>query len=155
MAFLHLCLLKFNDWQMTPEVDTVLQVSSQSGVEGENPLSWPAVCAAFAVAQDVFGFPGWEHALLCHAHILLPQGWSFLGAEFELPLVELHEVPVGPFLSPVKAPLEGDTTTWYQALHVSLHVFLSLRSIKAVYRISTQIRIFSVCKMYTVNIFQK
>lgn len=99
---------------MTPEVDAVLQVRShKSSVEGDNPLSWPAVHAAFAAALDVIGFPGCKHPLLCHVHILLSQGWSSLGPEFALSLAELlHEVPVGPFLPPVKAPLEGDTTTW-------------------------------------------
>lgn len=77
---------------MTSEssMDEVLQVmSDKGGVEGEN-LSWPAVHATFAAAQDVFVFPGCKHPLLCHVHTLLPQGWSFLDGGFALSLVELH-----------------------------------------------------------------
>lgn len=34
------------------------------------------------------------------------------GQDFALPLVELHEGPVGPFLQPVQVPLDISTTLW-------------------------------------------
>ena len=39
-------------------------------------------------------------------------GCSSPGADFALPLVELHEPPVSPFFQPVKVPLDGSTTFW-------------------------------------------
>lgn len=41
----------------TPELDTVLQVSSHEiRVEGQNPLTQPAVCAPFDAGQHTVGF---------------------------------------------------------------------------------------------------
>ena len=44
--------------------------------------------------------------ILVHGFVL-PEG-----QDFALPLVECHEVPVSPFLQPVKVPLDGSVTLW-------------------------------------------
>jgi len=45
------------------ELDTGLQVGSdESGVNGQNPLPWPAGHASLDAAQDTVGFLGCKHS---------------------------------------------------------------------------------------------
>lgn len=50
---------------------------------------------------------------------------------FALLLVELHKIPVSPFLQPVEVPLNGDTTLWTPATP-STFVFLCISAEGAV-----------------------
>jgi len=58
----------------SPELDTGLQVGSQSRAQGQNPLPCPAAQAAGDAAQGTVGFLGCENTLPAHAKfkLLLP-----------------------------------------------------------------------------------
>ncbi|KAF1440525.1 Zinc finger RNA-binding protein, partial [Pygoscelis papua] len=56
--------------------------------------------------QAAFQLGGCQHILV---HGVVPR-WL---QNFALPLVELHEIPIGPFLQPVEVPLDGSTTLWH------------------------------------------
>ncbi|KAK4806786.1 hypothetical protein QYF61_005582 [Mycteria americana] len=46
-------------------------------------------------------------------HVLVPGVVPLQGQDFALPLVELHEVPVSPFLQLVEVPLDDSMTLWH------------------------------------------
>jgi len=60
------------------------------------------------------------HVLFCQTalqpggsqHVLVPGVVPPLLQDFALSLLELHEVPVSPFLHPVEVPLDGSMTLW-------------------------------------------
>ncbi|KAK4810833.1 hypothetical protein QYF61_008805 [Mycteria americana] len=62
-----------------------------------------------ALASGMVG----KGTLLAHVQLGVHQDPQVQVQDFALPLVELHEVPVSPFLQSVQVPLDGSTTLWH------------------------------------------
>lgn len=122
-TFAHFCLVL-----RSPEQDPGLQFRPHPGLSrGKGPLPRPAGSVLPTTAEDTLGprcckgtvppssawcppVPGSFCAELLSSGWLPAHTCARGGASPRALLVELHEVPVGPFLQPVKVPLEGSMT---------------------------------------------
>ena len=125
----------------SPELVIVLQVwPHQCSVEGKDHLPQSAGYTPPSAAQDTFRLCS-KGTSLAHVQLRVcqdlrafsakqPSTWVALsmhwwvgffsqGLGFAIPFVELHEVPVGSFLQPVKVLLDGSMTLWCRGCHSS------------------------------------